>query len=128
MKTRQSQKGFISLTLVITIASFLLAFSFAQSTEVAHFFDQVQRKNYRLMNYYHAGNCIDQLILNISHDYFYDISTPVTIPDLQCSIDIVKRENDIIMIEVRGTFKNSDVKRSATARLYDNRVEIISIE
>ncbi len=125
MKTNQ---GFIALTLVITVATLLLTFSFVQSIEIGHFFDQTQRKQYRLMNYYNAGNCIDQAVLNLAHDYFYRIQQPAEISDLDCVIDLVKEENGFIMIEVHGNLKNMNVKRSAIAKLYDNKVELISID
>lgn len=122
------QKGFIALTLIITVSSLLLAFSFMQSIEITHFFDQTQRKEYRLMNYYNARNCIDQAILNIAHDYFYEVLSSFDTRDLQCSIDMVREENGFTLIEATGNFKNGKVKRSAIARLYDNGVEIISID
>ena len=48
----KNNKGFIALTLVITISVLLLTFSYTQSIDVAHFFDMTLRKKYRLMNYY----------------------------------------------------------------------------
>lgn len=120
-------RGFVALTLVITVSSLLLAFTYILSIETAHFFDQTERKEYRLMGYYFAYSCIDQAILSLSHDYFYQISEPKGIPDLHCSIDVVKDENGFKKIEVHGNYKNIIVKRRAFARLYDNRVELISI-
>lgn len=116
------------MTLMITISTLLLTFSYMQSIEIAHFFDQTQRKKYRLMNYYNAYNCIDQAILTLAHDYFYEVSVPVHISGLHCFIDMVKSENGFKIIEATGNYKNINVKRRATAKLYDNRVEIISIE
>ncbi len=121
-------KGFVALTLVITISSLLLAFSFMQSVDIAHFFDQTQTKQYRLMSYYSAYNCIDRAVLNLAHDYFYKVTESVEIPDLNCKISAIKRENGLVMIEVLGNYKKIEVKRSAIARLYDNVVEIISIQ
>lgn len=125
---RKFQQGFIALTLVITIASLLLAFSFMQSIEIGHFFGLAQLKEYRLMNYYNAYSCIDQAILNLAHDYFYEISTSTEISYLHCAIDMVKKENDLRLIAVHGNYKKINVKRSATVRLYDNKLEIISID
>ena len=116
------------MTLVITVASLLLSFSFMQSIEIAHFFDATQRKGYRLMNHYNALNCIDQAVLNLAHDYFYQVSIPTEISDLNCVIDKVEQDEGFVMIEAHGNLKNMSSKRSATARLYDNRVEIISID
>ncbi|HEY9583760.1 MAG TPA: hypothetical protein VJI66_02250 [Candidatus Paceibacterota bacterium] len=127
-KIYKNNEGFIALTLVITISVLLLTFSYMQSIDVAHFFDMTLRKKYRLMNYHNAWNCIDQAILNLAHDYFYEVHTPVTILDLHCSIDVVKSENGLKIIEATGNYKNIYVQRRAIARLYDNRVEIVSIE
>ena len=124
----KNKKGFVALTLVITVASLLLVFSLTQSIEIAHFFDQTERKLYRLMNHYYAYNCIDQAVLNLTHDYFYEVLTPVEMEDLRCVIDVVKKENEFVIIETYGNFKNMRIKRSAIARLYDNKVEIISID
>ena len=124
----QNNKGFVAMTLVITVASLLLSFSFMQSIEIAHFFDATQRKGYRLMNHYNALNCIDQAVLNLAHDYFYQVSIPTEISDLNCVIDKVEQDEGFVMIEAHGNLKNMSSKRSATARLYDNRVEIISID
>ena len=125
MRTNQ---GFIALTLVIIVATLLLTFSFAQSIEIGHFFDQTQRKQYRLMNHYNAANCVDRAVLNLAHDYFYSVSESVEVKDLNCSIDKAKEENGFILITAHGNFKSMNVKRSAIAKLYDNKVELISID
>ena len=128
MNERKDNKGFVAITLVITISTLLIAFVYARSTDIASFFDQTQTKEYRIRNYYFAYNCIDRVMLNLAHDYFYEVSKSVNIPDLYCSIDEVKEENGIKKIKVHGNFKNLNVKRSATARLYDNKLELISID
>ncbi|MDQ5893664.1 MAG: hypothetical protein QG640_676 [Patescibacteria group bacterium] len=129
MKTNYKLKdGFVALTLVITVSSLLLAFTFMQSIEIGHFFDMTQRKQYRLMNHYNAYNCIDQAILALANDYFYQISEPYEIPDLYCVIDSVEENEGLKIIYSHGNFKNGNVKRLAVVRLYDNRFEIISID
>ena len=117
-------RGFIAITLVISVTSLLLVFSYIQSIEIAHFFDQTRLKEYRLMNYYNASSCIDQAILNLAHDYFYEVTTPVIIPDLNCTIDNIRTENGLKIVEAYGNYKNIKVKRIAKVRLYDDRVVV----
>lgn len=121
-------KGFIASTLVITVSSLLLVFSVTQSTEISGFFDMSQSKIYRIMNRYFAENCIDRAVLNISHDYFFETEIPIPVDSLHCVIDIVKNNNGVINIETHGNYKNQSVKKRATVMLYDNGLEIISIE
>lgn len=128
MNKKSKNSGFIALTLVVTVATLLFVISLIQSIEIGHFFDQVRLKEYRLMNYYNAYNCIDQAVLNLAHDYFYRIATTTKMSNLNCSIDSVKEEDGYIYIYTRGNFKNIYVKRLAVAELYDNKVEIISID
>ena len=113
-----NKKGFIALTLVITIASLLLAFSYTQSIETAIFFDQTRLKEYRQINFYNAYSCIDQAILNISHDYFYKVSSPVELPDFHCVIDSVEEKNGQKVIKTHGNFKGINVKREQVLNLY----------
>src|SRR3989344_7810195 len=121
-------KGFAAFILVISISSLMLAFSFMQSIEYGHFFDEVERKEYRLMSYYFAYACIDQALLALSHDYFFYPQHDIEFPDLYCSIISVTEANNEKIISVYGKYKNILVYRSATARLYDSYLEIISIE
>ena len=125
---KNKNKGFIALTLVILVSALLLTFSFMQSIEVAHFFDETTRKEYRLMSYYFAYSCIDQALLTLSHDYFFTTTKPINIPDLHCVIDSVLDINGIKQIKVHGDYQNTIVYRYATARLFDDRIEIVSVE
>jgi len=120
-----NSRGFMSLTLVITVSSIILAFSALQSLDIAQLFDQTRTKQYRLMNYYNAYSCIDQAILNLSHNYFYRVSTSTPIPYLSCSIEEVIEQNGLVSISAIGNYKNIDVKRSAAVRLNDFSIEVI---
>lgn len=110
----------------MVVSSLLLAFTYIQSINVAEYFDQANRKVYRLMNYYNAYNCIDQAVLKLAQDYFFEISGPLIISDLNCSIDLVERRNDEIHIETSGIYKSINVKRSAKVKISDDKVQIIS--
>jgi uncharacterized membrane protein YwzB len=120
-----NDRGFASLTLVITVSSIILAFSALQSLDIAQFFDQTRTKQYRLMNYYNAYSCIDQAILNLSHNYFYRISTSTPISYLDCSIEEVVELNGLIQISSVGNYRNINVKRVATVKLNDFGIEVI---
>jgi hypothetical protein len=122
------EKGFAAFILVTSISSLMLAFTFMNLIEYGHFFDQVQTKEYRLMSYYSAYSCIDQALLTLTRDYFFEINREIIIADLSCSVLSVKDENGLKMISVYGNYKNIKVYRRATARLHDDHLEIISIE
>ena len=121
------ENGFISITFVIITSSLLLVFTYMQLIEVGHFFDQTMTKEYRLMNYYNAYSCIDQAILRLSQDYFFTTNIPIYISDMDCSINSVMREGDIVDILAQGEYKKIIVKRQAKVRMFDNKLEIISI-
>jgi hypothetical protein len=123
-----NNKGFAAFILVVTISSLMLAFISIQSIEYLHFFDQVQRKQYRLMSYYFAYSCIDRALLTLSHDYFFTISTEIYYPDINCGISEVENISNNILIRVYGKYKEIIVYRRATATLYDDHLEVISIE
>ncbi len=120
-------KGFIALTLVFSIAGILLALVAASSLDSALFFDQALHKEYRAMNYYYAGNCIDQAILALAHDYFF---SPINqeIPRYHCQIISIEPEGNLRKILAKGTFQKADVYRSATVHLYDHSLDVIQVE
>lgn len=120
--------GFVSLTLVITISSLLLAFTYIQSIEIVHYFDMTRTKELRYINYYNAYSCIDQAILNIAHDYFYTVSSSTSVNNLNCVIDSVNGNNDLKIIKTHGNYKNINAHRLARVRLYDDRLVIELIE
>ncbi len=122
------KKGFITLALVIGVSSILLAFMYARSIDVFYFFDLATRKEYRLMNYYNAYNCIDRVVLNLAHDYFYEVSTSVSVPELNCTIDKVERKGDEIFFEATGVFRNIRVKRKGLAEISKNEVRLVWVE
>ena len=123
--TENYSGGFISMTLVIIVTGFILSLLLVNSLEVAQFFDQTRIKEYRLMNYYNADSCIDQAILNLSHDFFYRVSTTTQIGDFDCSIDAVYETNGLIKIQATGNYKSILVHKSSLVKLFDNRVEVI---
>jgi hypothetical protein len=121
-------KGFAALILIIYISTLMLAFSFIQGIEIGHFFDQTKAKQYRLMSYYYAYSCIDQAFLTLTHDYFFKTEKEIEFPDLNCSILSVSGQNAQKIIKVHGKYKNINVFRVANAHLFDDHIEIISIE
>lgn len=121
-------KGFIALTLVLSVTTTLLALVAASSLDSALFFDMALRKEYRTMNHYYAGNCIDQAILRIAHDHFYLVSVPKEIPYLNCSILSITKEGDLRHISTRGDFQEAYVYRSAVIRVHIHDLEVVKIE
>ncbi len=124
-------KGFVAFMILVTISSFILIFQYLSSIEIFQFFDQVQRKQYREIAYYNAYSCINQALLGLSSDYFFKSNSEIKFDELNCSIlslaeDVNLSNRRIIMVS--GKFKNIIVYRVATTRLFDDHIEIISIQ
>lgn len=128
IKNNSQNKGFAALILIIYTSTLMLIFTYLQGIEYGHFFDEVKAKEYRLMSYYSAYSCIDQAFLTLTRDYFFLTDIEIEFFDLNCSIDSVNNSGGFKMIKVHGKYKNIIVYRSAVARLYDDHLEIISIE
>ena len=127
-KIRNYKQGFAAIILVISISALLLAFSFMQSIEYGHFFDEVINKENRLTAYYSALSCIDQAVLAISHDFFFTTTNIVDIPELNCSIYSVLDDDNKKIIKVYGKYRKAVVYMNAVIRLFDDHLEIVSIE
>jgi hypothetical protein len=118
-------RGFIALTLVLSVAGTLLALVLISSIDSASFFDQAMKKEYRAMNYYYAYDCLDQAILALSHDYFFEPSTPIEIPEFHCSILSVQKDGDLRTITAVGNYMKALVYRKVTVRLGVHGVEVV---
>jgi hypothetical protein len=124
-------RGFVAFTILITVTCFIIIFQYINSLGIIHFFDQVQRKQYREIAFYNAYSCIDQALLSLSQDYFFLLSSVLKFDELNCSILSVTKDvnsQNIRIIEAKGNFKNIIIKRVAIAKLYDDHLELISIE
>ena len=131
MKNKKYSKGFASIILIIFVSSLMLALNYSQYIEYGHFFDLIQKKQYRLMNYYSAYSCIDQAILMLSHDFFLLTDENINFNEFNCVIDSITISDSNIndrIISVFGNYKNIIVYRKATVRLFDDHLEIISIQ
>ena len=124
----QNNDGFVATLLIISISAMILAFSFMSSIEIGHFFDEVMKKEYRLMSYYDGYACLDQAMLAISHDYFVNLNKQIDFPDLSCSIDSILDNNGEKIITAHGNYKNIVIFRIAIVKVYDDHLEIISIK
>ncbi len=118
------KKGFIALTLALSVTGILLALVYSSSIETSLFYDQAMRKKYRTLNYYYAGDCIDQAILKLAQDNFFD--GPAKIDRYHCEIISIEADGDIRHILARGTFQKATVYRRASIRLKDHGLDIIS--
>jgi hypothetical protein len=121
-------KGFIALTIVLSVAGTMLGLVGSASLNAFAFFDMATRKEYREMNYHNAGNCIDQAILSLAHDFFYTVTEPQYIPHFNCSILSITAEGDVRNIKTRGDFQKVHVFRSVTVRLKNDGLDVVKIE
>lgn len=126
-KKDSGEKGFVALTLTLSVAGILLALVAASSIETGLFYDQALRKEYRAMNYYYAADCIDQAILSLAHDYFFITDTPIEISEYHCILLSVTAQSDVRTISVKGNLQNADVYRNAKVRLHDQSIDILEI-
>jgi hypothetical protein len=120
-----NKKGFISMTLVISISGLLFALYTTKYIEIGQFFDQTSIKEYRLMNFYNADSCIDQAILTLTYDYHFRLNSKRELKDFNCSIDRVFEENGHIRIVATGNYKGINVEKTIGIILSDDRVEVI---
>lgn len=121
-------KGFIALTITLSITGTLLTLVGASLVSTAVYYDMALKKEYREMNYYFAYNCIDQAILKLAHDYFFLTLTPIFIQHFNCSILSITKEGDNRTITTRGDYKNAYVYRSAIIKLKIHDLEVVKIE
>jgi len=119
------KKGFVSVTLVISVAGLLFAFYTTKYVGIGHFFDQTRIKQYRLMNYYNADSCIDQAILRLSSDYHFRLDGKRQIKDFDCSIDRVWGESGQVRIKVTGNYKGINVEKEVKVILLDDHIQVI---
>ncbi len=121
-------KGFIAITVTLFVTGILMALVFTSSIEAGLFYDMAMKKKYRTLNYFYAGDCIDQAIVMLAHDYFLIIKRAIEIDKYHCAILSIKGEGDIRTITTMGQFKNAYVFRKASVRLKDHNLEIIQTE
>jgi hypothetical protein len=121
-------KGFIALTIALSVAGILLVLVAASSLDAAQFFDLAIRKEYRNMNYHYAHACIDQAILGLAHDYFYEVNAPTYVPKFHCSILSIGKNGDIRSVSARGDYQKAYVYRSAIVRMKTHDLEVVKIE
>ncbi len=128
---KKNNKGFIAIIIVLMVSGILLALISYSSLESATFFDQALRKEYRTMNHYYAFSCIDQAILMLIHDYFFEIregDESIDMPWLYCQILKVEKVGNIHKITTVGNYKNANVYRYAEVRVGESGVEIVEIK
>ncbi len=124
---KSTSRGFIALTLTLSVAGILFALVSTSSIESVSYFDQALRKEYRVMNYYNAGSCIDQAILLLAKDYFFRPAKLFSIPEYKCEILSITGNNDDLTITTKGNFQNADVYRAARVKLNDLSIEVLEV-
>ena len=79
--------GFIAIITAVLLGATVMAVALSGSATIGAIFDQANRKTYRLAATKNALYCLDQVFLELAHDYFYTIATPtLPYPSRQCSI------------------------------------------
>ncbi len=127
MNNLKNNNGFAAFILVISISTLMLVFSFMASVEAGNFYDEVVTKENRMVSYYAGASCIDQAILALAHDYFFQTAKEIKIPELNCSIDSVSNTIGTKNIVAHGNYRNIKVRRTARVSVTDTGVQIISI-
>lgn len=81
-------RGFVALISVVLVSAYLMAAVLQNTTIVADIFDEANHKQYRLSAAQSALACLDQSILEFTHDYFFEIaaSSGVSYQSAHCSI------------------------------------------
>lgn len=123
-----NKKGFAAFILVVSVSAMMLAYLFISSIETGHFFDQVIKKEDRLISYYAAYSCIDKAVLILSHDYFFRTLKEIKIPELNCSIDFVFISHNFLTITVHGDYKGIKVYKTARGILYNDHIDIWPVQ
>lgn len=124
----KNKKGFVAITIVLSVTGIILALVVSLSIDSALFFDQARAKIYRAMNYYYAYNCIDQATLFLAHDYFFEPDSPVIVKEHYCQILSVEKQGNKRNIRTVGNFKNANVYRSAVVEMDIHGLKIVSID
>lgn len=128
MKNRNNREGFAAIILIITVSILFFAISSIDLIEYNHFFDEVRNKESRLIAYYNAYSCIDQAMLGIATDYFFNTESAIDFPDLKCSIDSVKIDGDFRNITATGRQGRVRTVRNAKVSVTDNGLNVASMD
>lgn len=82
-----TSRGFIALITALLLSAAVMAVALSGSADIGAIFDQTNRKVYRLAATENALSCLDQVFVELAHDYFYSVGNPgVYYPGQQCSI------------------------------------------
>lgn len=87
-------KGFIALISIILVSAALMAAVLQNTAATASAFDEANRKEHRFLAIQSALACLDQAVLELTHDYFFSVSAAssssgVSYQERQCSIVLV---------------------------------------
>jgi len=87
-KTNQKNGGFVALISAVLVSAVLLAIVLQNTVMVASLYDEANHKQHRFFAVQSAAYCLDRAILELTHDYFYQISssTAVSYASGYCSI------------------------------------------
>ena len=83
------------------------------------------------MNHYYAKYCLNQAILILTHDYFFEIKNNneiIDFSDYHCQIIKVNKAGNIREITTIGNYMKANVYMNAEVRVNDTNVEIINVK
>jgi hypothetical protein len=88
IKIKEQNRGFAALISVVLVSAALMAAVLQNTNTIAVLFDEANHKQYRLSATQSALWCLDTAVLEITHDYFFEVasSSPVSYPISHCSI------------------------------------------
>ena len=92
---KKEPRGFALLVSVILVSSFLLVAVLQNSAIVGMLFDEANHKEHRLLAVRSALTCLDRAMLELTHDYFFEVDalSSVSYAKGQCSIVSVGETN-----------------------------------
>jgi hypothetical protein len=89
MMNTNNNGGFVALITALMVSAGLMLFALSASQAVAGLFDEINRKQYRISATEAALACLNQVFIELEHDYFYNVDpnhAAIAYPDLRCSI------------------------------------------
>jgi len=134
IKANQKNSGFVALVSAVLVSAFLLAMVLQNTMTVALLYDEVNHKQHRLLAVQSASYCLDHVILELTHDYFYQISssTDVSYVSGYCSIVSVGETVGGVVGDGQITITVSGISYGITTtiveqiKLSDGKISLIS--
>ena len=103
------ERGFIALITALIISATMMVLVLGNSQKIADIFDQINHKQYRVAATRAALVCLDTVMREFEHDYFFEVKDPgVSYPDSNCSI--------LSVTSVSGDIENPSATRVVSVK------------